>query len=135
MKNAPEEGPVKILIFHQEKNKDGKLEDNFYLGWDPSERQKLFFYLDGQILFSINDFREIFFGIWVPISFTAFREQDRRFKMNMAQASVHMYNLAKDSSYSNPNDLFPYVKFTQFSINKFAIRKISKIKFYKLLFY
>ena len=130
VKNAPEEGPVKILIFHQEKNKDGKLEDNFYLGWDPSERQKLFFYLDGQILFSINDFREIFFGIWVPISFTAFREQDRRFKMNMAQASVHMYNLAKDSSYNNPNDLFPYVKFTQFSITNRWVGLLSDIKIY-----
>ena len=40
-KNAPEEYPIKLLIFHQESNQDGEMEDSFYLAFhqgDSSEK-------------------------------------------------------------------------------------------------
>ena len=41
IKDAAQQGPVKILIFHQEWNSDGKLEDEFYLAFHHQNNQKL----------------------------------------------------------------------------------------------
>ena len=129
-KNIPEQGPIKLLIFHQERKSNGDLEDVFYLGYHPTEGQKLFFYVNGKIMFSLNAFREYYFGIWIPVSFTAFREEDRRFKMNMAQATFLYYNLGFDSNYIYSDELFPYIKFTQFTITNNWIGLLSDIKIY-----
>ena len=39
VKDAPEEGPVKLLIFHQERE-DGVMKDKFYLAWEPDRNYK-----------------------------------------------------------------------------------------------
>ena len=128
----PKKGPVKLIIFHQEPLQDGTMEDKFYLAWEPSpeKKEKLFFYVNDQIIFSYEYFREYNFGLWVPISFTAFREEDRRFKMNMAQASILYTNLGFDEEYNSNNELFPYVKFTQFTITNKWVGLLSDIKIY-----
>ena len=130
VKNIPEQGPVKLIIFHQEQTQDGKFEDEFYLAYHPYENQKLFFYVNGQMMFSVSEFRDYFFGIWVPISFAAFREEDRLFKMNMVQASINYYNTRLDSNYILMNEIFPYVKFTQFTITNNWVGLLSDIKIY-----
>ena len=130
--DEPKNGPVKLVIFHQEQQKDGTFVDRFYLAWHPSrdKYEKLFFYVNDQVMFSYKYYREYNFGLWVPISFTAFREEDRRFKMNMAQASVMYENLAFDEEYISTQELFPYVKFTQFTITNKWVGLLSDIKIY-----
>ena len=131
VKDVPQKGPVKLLIFHQEKNSDGILEDEFYLAYDHVNNQKLYFYVNGKIMFSLNEFRDYYFGIWIPISITAFREEDRRFKMNMVQASFLHSNWKLDSNYKcSEEDLFPYIKFTQFTITNTWVGLLSEIKIY-----
>jgi len=132
VKNEPEKGPVKLIVFHQEPNGDGTFDDKFYLAWDPSptNKEKLFFYVNDQIMFSYEKYREYNFGLWVPISITAFREEDRRFKMNMVQASILYENLQFDENYNGNHELFPYVKFTQFSITNKWVGLLSEIKIF-----
>ena len=52
--------PIKLLIFHQERNSEGKLIDDFYLAWDPREdkKEKLSFYVNGKVMYSYNYFYE-----------------------------------------------------------------------------
>ena len=130
----PRKGPVKLIVFHQEQKTDGTFEDTFYLAWEPSsdpgKDEKLYFYVNDQIMFSYKYYREYNFGLWVPISITAFREEDRRFKMNMVQASILYENLAFDENYNPNKELFPYVKFTQFSITNKWVGLLSDIKIY-----
>ncbi len=46
IKKAPLESPIKLLIFHQERNQAGKLEDVFYLGYHPDgNKEDLFIYI------------------------------------------------------------------------------------------
>ena len=129
VKDAPEEGPVKLLIFHQERE-DGVMKDKFYLAWEPDRnyKEKIFFYVDGTIMFEYSYFRENYFGLWIPVSFTAFREEDRRFKMNMAQASILYENLER-KRYSG-TDTFPYIKFTQFTITNKWVGLLSDVKIF-----
>ena len=124
--------PIKLLIFHQERDSTGKLVDDFYLAWDPreDEKEKLSFYVNGKVMYSYNYFREYLFGYWVPISITAFREEDRRFKMNMVQAAILYYNVQFDEDYKPINYLFPYVKFTQFSITNKWVGLLSDVKIF-----
>ena len=132
IKDAPEEGPVKLIIFHQEKKDNGEYEDVFYLAWDPrtggTQKEKLFFYVNGCEMFELEYFREYYFGLWIPISFTAFREEDRRFKMNMAQASILYFNLPRKNW--TPGDTFPYIKFTQFTITNKWVGLLSEVKIF-----
>ena len=62
------------------------------------------------------------------VSFTAFREEDRRFKMNMAQASILYENLER-KRYSGTNT-FPYIKFTQFTITNKWVGLLSDVKIF-----
>ena len=132
--DAPKHGPVKLLIFHQEEKEVGQFEDEFYLAWDPSTAakhlEKLFFHINGQTMFSYKYFREYNFGLWVPISITAFREEDRRFKMNMVQCSILYENVKFDEDYIHTQELFPYVKFTQFTITNKWVGLLSDVKIY-----
>ena len=128
--DIPDKGPVKLLIFHQDQRENGIFEDVFYLAYNHQDGQKLYFYVNDQVMFSISEFREYYFGIWIPISFTAFREEDRRFKMNMVQASMLYTNIPLDSNYRNDDELFPYVKFTQFTITNNWVGLLSDIKIY-----
>ena len=59
-----------------------------------------------------------------------FREEDRRFKMNMVQASILYKNLKLDDDYINNDELFPYVQFTQFTITNKWVGLLSDIKIY-----
>ena len=131
-KEATFDEPVKLLIFHQEMTNEGKMMDDFYLAWDPDieKKERLSFYVNGQIMFSYPYFREKNFGLWVPISITAFREEDRRFKMNMVQASIYYENLKFDDDYKYSGEEFPYVKFTQFSITNKWVGLLSEIKIF-----
>ena len=131
-KEASFDEPVKLLIFHQERTNEGKLIDDFYLAWDPREDkyEKLSFYVNGKVMFSYKYFREYHFGYWVPISITAFREEDKRFKMNMVQAAILYENLEFDEEYTHTNQLFPYVKFTQFSITNKWVGLLSEVKIF-----
>ena len=81
-------------------------------------------------MFSYPNFREKNFGLWVPVSITAFREEDRRFKMNMVQASILYDNLVFDADYKYSGQEFPYVKFTQFSITNKWVGLLSEIKIF-----
>ena len=127
--DAVKENPVKLIIFNQKRNQDNELIDQFYLGWDSDpDKETLSFYFNDQKMFSYDYFREKQFGHWVPISFTAFRESDRRFKMNMIQASILYKNL--DYKYSDPKELFPYVQFTEFTITNKWIGLLCDIKIY-----
>ena len=81
-------------------------------------------------MFSYNYFREYNFGLWVPISITAFREEDRRFKMNMVQCSILYENVKFDEDYIYTQELFPYVKFTQFTITNKWVGLLSDVKIY-----
>ena len=88
-KKGTEEYPIKLLIFDQERKDNGELEDTFYLAFhQDTDTEDLSFYVNKIKMFSYNYFRDNNFGYWVPISFTAFRESDRTFKMNMVQASI-----------------------------------------------
>ena len=130
VENSAKDGPVKIMIFNQERNKNGKLEDDFYLTWDPANLESLNFVVHNKVMFSYQKFRENLFGHWIPISFTAFREDDRKFKMNMVQASILYSNMESKANFSETNDLFPYVQFTEFTITNKWIGLLSDIKIY-----
>jgi hypothetical protein len=64
-KEATFDEPVKLLIFHQEMTNEGKMMDDFYLAWDPDieKKERLSFYVNGQIMFSYPYFREKKFWI------------------------------------------------------------------------
>ena len=131
----PEDGFVKLIIFHEEKNEKGEIIEDFYLAWtsnkDDQNREKLYFYYNGERLFSYEYFREFNFGQWVPISFAAFRENDRLFQLNMAQASILYENLKIDRDSGGYNGYyFPYIKFTQFSITNLWVGLLSDLKIY-----
>ena len=129
---SKEDGFVKLIIFHEEKNEKGEILEEFYLAWTSSrvagEREKLYFFYNGKKLFSYGYYREHNFGLWVPISFTAFRENDRLFQMNMAQASILYSNLGIDGEYTG--DYYPYVKITQFTILNTWVGLMSDVKLY-----
>ena len=130
VENAAKDGPVKIMIFNQERNNNGVLEDDFYMAWDPDNLESLIFVVHGKVMYSYPKFREDLFGLWIPISFTAFREDDRKFKMNMVQASILYTNMGSDADYSDTKDIFPYVRFTEFTITNKWIGLLCDIKIY-----
>ena len=70
-----DDGFVKLLIFHEEMDETGKMKDDLYLAWTPSQtdnqNEKLYFCYKDKKLFSYPYFREHNFGQWVPISFAA----------------------------------------------------------------
>ena len=132
-KKGTEEHPIKLLIFDQERKENGELEDTFYLAFhQDTDKEQLSFYVNKIKMFSYNNYRDNNFGYWVPISFTAFRESDRTFKMNMVQASIQYDNLALDSEYLNSmeTELFPYVKITQFTITNKWVGLLCDVKIY-----
>ena len=131
----PEDGFVKLIIFHEEKNENGEIIEDFYLAWtsnnNDSNREKLYFYYNGKRLFSYEYFRVYNFGQWIPISFSAFRENDRLFQLNMAQVSILFENLKIDTDKGGYNGYyFPYIKFTQFSITNLWVGLLSDLKNY-----
>ena len=136
--NNGKNGFVKLLIFHEEKGKDetGENDEEFYLAWTPSQAEnqveKMYFYYNGNKLFSYKYYRENNFGNWIPISFTAFRENDRLFQLNMAQASILYDNLVIDDNTEDGyrSNYFPYIKFTQFTITNTWVGLLSDIKVY-----
>ena len=130
VENATRDGPVKIMIFNQERNDNGELVDDFYLEWDPVNFESLNFCVKGQVMYTYPRFRENLFGNWIPISFTAFREDDRKFKMNMVQASILYTNMESVGDYSDTKDIFPYVKFTEFTITNKWIGLLSDIRIF-----
>ena len=140
VKNVPQnsDGYIKLIIFHEERDAKGEITEEFYLAWstqvDDGEKEKLFFFYNGRKLFSYPYYREHNFGHWVPISFAAFRENDRLFQMNMAQASILYENLPFESetkdAYTLTGKYYPYVKFTQFSILNTWVGLLSDVKVY-----
>ena len=139
VKDAPitEDGFVKLIIFHEERNAQGEITEEFYLGWTtsrdkPNNAEKMFFYYNGQKLFSFPYYRERNFGYWVPVSFAAFRENDRLFQINMAQASILYDDLPLDNDEGGykRTEYFPYVKFTQFTITNYWVGLLSDVKIY-----
>ena len=140
VKDVPDNsnGFVKLLIFHEERDAAGEITEEFYLAWSTSrestENEKLYFFYNGRKLFSYPYYREYNFGHWIPISFAAFRENDRLFQLNMAQASILYDNLKFDDEatdgYGKDGKYYPYVKFTQFSILNTWVGLISDVKVY-----
>ena len=133
-----DKGYIKLIIFHEERDAKGDITEEFYLAWtknkdEDENREKLFFYYNGQRLFSYPFYREENFGYWVPVSFAAFRENDRLFQLNMAQASILYEDLAFDD---DPNGFLknhgysPYIKFTQFTITNYWVGLLSDVKIY-----
>ena len=131
-----ENGYIKLLIFHEERDDNGDIKQEFYLAWTPSqqENEKLYFCYNGQKLFSYSYYREHNFGQWVPISFAAFRESDRTFQLNMAQASILYQNLEIDSNandgYGYNHYYYPYIKISQFTITNTWVGLLSDVKIY-----
>ena len=123
--------PVKLLVFHQERKND-ELLDDFYIAWDPfreeKHKEKMCIYINERLMFSYDYYREHHFGYWIPFSITAFREEDRRFKMNMVQAAIQYENLQFDGNYTYSDQIFPYVKFTQFTITNKWVGLLSQVK-------
>ena len=140
VKDVPQKSPgfIKLIIFHEERDAQGNIKEEFYLAWstqvDKNENEKLFFFYNGKKLFSYSYYREHNFGHWVPISFAAFRENDRLFQLNMAQASILYANLQMESdtedAYTKTHTYFPYIKFTQFSILNTWVGLLSDVKIY-----
>ena len=124
------DGFVKLIIFHEETDSKGNIIEQFYLAWTPDRNQneKMFFFHNQDKLFSYDYFREYNFGQWIPISFAAFRENDRLFQLNMAQASILYQNLYKDAEYKG--GYYPYVKFTQFTITNYWVGLLGDVKVY-----
>ena len=123
-------GFVKLIIFHEEKNETGIIINEFYLAWTPDkdQKEKMYFFYNGYKLFSYEYFREYNFGQWIPVSFAAFRENDRLFQLNMAQASILYENLYIDKEYKG--GYYPYVKFTQFTITNYWVGLLGDVKIY-----
>ena len=86
-------------------NNNGFAQEEFYLSWTPSQeenqKEALYFCYNDKKLFSYQFYREQNLGRWVPISFAAFRENDRLFQLNMAQASILYQNLKMNSIYED----------------------------------
>ena len=133
---SKKDGFIKLLIFHEERDAKGIITEDFYLAWTPSQdlQERMYFFYNGNILFSYPYYRENNFAQWIPISFAAFRESDRLFQLNMVQASIHYTNLGLDTTqygYAyNSNRYFPYIKFTQFTITNNWVGLLSDIKVY-----
>ena len=130
-----DKGYVKLIIFHEEIDDKGEVKEEFYLAWTssqaPKDKEKLYFFHNGKRIFSYEFYREFHFGEWVPVSFAAFRENDRLFQLNMAQASIHYENLNVDRDEDGyQGDYFPYIKFTQFSITNYWVGLLGDVKVY-----
>ena len=129
-----EKGFVKLLIFHEERDERGEIKEEFYLAWTPDQtnhKEKLYFFYNGNKLFSYDYFREYHFGQWIPVSFAAFRENDKLFQLNMAQSAILYKNLYIDNGIDGyEGGYFPYIKFTQFTITNYWVGLLGDIKIY-----
>ena len=116
---------IKIIILDSE--------SNLYLAYNTDrEHQSLDFKLNERVIFRYDQFRESFFGLWIPISITVFREYNRTFTMNMVSASMQYKTLGFNMGGGNVELLteFPKINITEFSITNKWIGLLSDVKIF-----
>ena len=112
---------TKLIIFNEEQK--------FFLGYDQAN-ESLYVSLKDKKIYEYKNFREKYFGHWVPFSISTFRETDQTFRRNMANCELSHYDLPYINGNLNDYTL-PYLYFSEFSITNKWIGLLSDLKIYK----